>query len=250
MKAKKSLGQNFLKDNKILKKISDLALENVLVLEIGPGKGALTNELLKKNKVLSIEKDNRLIVFLNEKFLDINFKLIHGDILEFNFKKIREDYQIIANLPYYITGQFFRYIFSFENLPKQIVVLLQKEVVERINGKKNNLLKASLEVYSQPHKKFTISKKYFSPKPKIDSAILVLNNIKRDEFVKKHEKEFFDFLHLSFKRKRAQLQKNLKEKYRTERIKEIFNDLNIRFDIRAEDLTTEILKEIFLKFIK
>ena len=146
IKAKKSLGQNFLKDKKKSEKIVNYVdiISTDFVVEIGPGKGNLTEILLKKaKKVFVIEKDNRLIPFLEKKFLKYiknkKLEIIEADVLDFNFSDYfkNKKYKVVANLPYYITGKFISNILEKEkNQPTILVLLLQKEVVERIAGKK------------------------------------------------------------------------------------------------------------------
>ena len=267
--AKKSLGQNFLKDKKIIKKIVDISniSKEDVILEVGPGKGSLTEVLLEKaKKVFVIEKDLRIIPVLEEKFekqiKQKKLEIIVGDALDFNFSNFfkNKDYKIVANLPYYITGKFISKILEDEKKqPKSITLLLQKEVVERITGesragdrilnnKKTNILKLSVEVYGKPKYIFSISKKYFSPQPKVDSAVLLISDISKDFFIKNKikEKDFFKFIKLAFCQKRKKIIKNLSQEFKKEKLLKIFDELNISKDIRAEDLELKDFKNIFL----
>src|SRR3989344_5771535 len=225
LKAKKSLGQNFLKSKKALKDMIGAGEvgENDIVLEAGPGKGALTEELLKKaGKVIAVEKDDMLVEFLRDKFkVEIEsgkLELVHGDILEFNpatyhlqpktynlplttyhlppttFPSQSTTFKLIANIPYYITGQFLRKFLSGDTRPSKMVILLQKEVVKRIvaNDGKESILSISIKAYGRPKNIGKVSKESFSPKPKVDSAILLIDNISRNFFKKIDEKRFFD----------------------------------------------------------
>jgi len=272
IRAKKSLGQNFLKDKKIIEKIvekSKLSKEDV-VLEVGPGKGALTQILLENvGKVFVVEKDFRMIPFLEEKFVDEvkskRLEVIEGDALDFNYSKLFKNvsYKIVANLPYYITGKFLSKVLQEEkNQPKSITLLLQKEVTERITGesrkkdkiildKKNNLLKLSVAVYGQAKYLFSVSAKYFSPKPKVDSAVLFIEDISKKFFIenKIDEQKFFSFLKLSFGQRRKTLIKNLKKEYKTEKLLSVFENLEISQKSRAEELSLEQLKNIFKKLV-
>src|SRR3989344_4924937 len=194
IKAKKSLGQNFLKSKKAL---SDMLAagevgENDIVLEAGPGKGALTEELLKKaGKVIAVEKDDALVEFLRDKFSSEiasgKLQLIHNDILEFDpssYNLKPKTYKLIANIPYYITGQFLRKFLSGDTQPSKMVILLQKEVVKRImaNDGKESILSISVKAYGRPKNIGKVSKENFSPRPKVDSALLPIDNISRDFF--------------------------------------------------------------------
>lgn len=271
MKAKKSLGQNFLKSSKILDKIIETAdlQENEVVLEVGPGKGTLTEKLLEKSEqVIAVEKDDRLIEFLKEKFeKEIKIKkliLIHADILKIKnsdlFKPAcqqagitRLNYKVVANIPYYITGKLIRKFLSSDFQPTQMVLMVQKEVANRIVGEKEakkpkeNLLSLSVKVYGEPKYIKTISAKYFSPQPKVDSAILSINNISKDFFKEIKEKNFFELIHLSFASKRKTLLNNLSSLLDKESLIQILESLDIPIKTRAEDLSLADWKKLCLK---
>lgn len=199
MKAKKSLGQNFLKSEIALKKIveageikSDLpAQAGDVILEIGPGKGALTKKLLEKaGLVIAVEKDYELFGFLKMKFekeiADKKLILINEDILEFDC--VRQDltqYKIIANIPYNITGAILKKFLTEKNQPTLMVLMVQHEVAKRImaSDKKESLLSISVKAYGEPKMIMKVPARYFSPAPKVDSAIILIKNISRKNFV-------------------------------------------------------------------
>jgi 16S rRNA (adenine1518-N6/adenine1519-N6)-dimethyltransferase len=270
--AKKSLGQNFLQSESALSAIVDAAKlqKDELVLEIGPGKGALTEKILESgSKLLAIEKDSELISFLEEKFSDEiaagQFELINMDILEFDetiLDKKSEKYKLIANIPYYITGGIIRKFLSSQNQPEQAVLLVQKEVAQRIisradqNGtdknpkNKESLLSLSVKIYSDPKFIKTVPAGSFVPAPNVDSAIISLENINKKALLdiaaakkistETVENEFFELLHLGFAHKRKTLMKNLKNKLDEEKILavcEFLNQNNLNDKVRAEDLT-------------
>jgi 16S rRNA (adenine1518-N6/adenine1519-N6)-dimethyltransferase len=269
--AKKSLGQNFLKSESALKEIIKTAeLEpGELVLEIGPGQGALTEKILSKGaKLVAIEKDQELIGFLKDKFSsEISsglFRLINMDILEFDQSELTEKYKLIANIPYYITGQIIRKFLSREYQPEKAVLLVQKEVAQRIisrpnqNGtdknpkNKENLLSLSVKIYSEPKFIKTVPSGSFAPAPKVDSAIISLENINKKHLekismetkvsVNKVEELFFEIIHVGFAHKRKTLLKNTKSSLNSEEISLIESFLkenNLNPKIRAEDLTLE-----------
>ncbi len=231
--AKKSLGQHFLRDRGILAKIADaakLALSDT-VLEVGPGEGTLTELLLQSaGRVVAVEKDDRLIPLLREKFsAEIEaerLELIHADILSFNTKRSTlnaKRWKVVANLPYYITGQFLRK-FLEENpcLPHVMVLLLQKEVAKRIvaSDGRESILSISVKCYGTPRYLGTVKAGSFSPPPKVDSAILAIENISKDFFrgepsdsgrfnLTERENQFFTVLKKGFSHPRKLLSSNL-----------------------------------------
>ena len=296
LKPKKSLGQNFLKSKKAL---SDMLLagevgENDIVLEAGPGKGILTEELLKKaGKVIAVEKDDSLIEFLRDKFFaeiaSGKLELIHGDILDFDpttpplrrasynprlFGGQATIYKLIANIPYYITGQFLRKFLSGENQPSKMVILLQKEVGKRItaNDGIESILSISVKAYGKPKNIGKVSKENFSPKPKVDSAILLIDNISRDFFTchsraggnpdpqqtnldsrlrgndrteLTDEEKFFQIVKAGFAHKRKLLAGNIKHLIKAgNKVEKIFETCGISPKARAEDVKIEQWKHL------
>jgi len=253
--AKKSLGQNFLKSKVALAKMIEAGEVNEkdVVLEVGPGKGALTEKLLiAAKKVIAVEKDDRLISFLQEKFVgeikNNKLEIIHTDILDFNptiYNLLPTKYKIIANIPYYITGVFLRKFLETENQPSKIVVMVQKEITDRIIARdsKENLLSLSVKAFGEPKKIMKVDKENFSPAPNVDSAILLINNISKKFFTenKINEKDFFQIIHAGFAHKRKMLLGNLKEWFKKEgkngeNLSQIFTEIGLSEKIRAEDL--------------
>lgn len=249
-RAKKSLGQNFLKSESALRMMCEAGDVNDkdIVVEIGPGKGALTEKLLERAfKVFAIEKDRDLIDILEEKFSkEIKSKkllLIKGDILDFDpeeygLKEVK--YKIVANIPYNITGAIIRRFLAETTQPKTMVLLVQKEVAMRIvaSDKKESILSLSVKAYGQPKYMMKVGKRFFSPAPKVDSAIIAINNISLNNFSnsKTSEDLFFDIIKSGFAHKRKVLRKNLESILETEVIDEIFKNLNIDMKARAEDI--------------
>ncbi len=226
MKAKKSLGQNWLKSETAIQEIIKTAdlNERELVLEIGPGQGKLTGALLSVGAtVIAVEKDDRLIEVLTEKFAaEIKvgrFILIHDDILNLDFssffsslktnrRKLTASYCLVANIPYYLTGQIIRKFLSQEKIqPTKMVLMLQKEVAKRIvaGDGKESLLSLSVKAYGEPKYIKTVPAGAFVPKPKVDSAILLIHNISRNNFKAGEETRFFDLLRQGFSQKRKKL---------------------------------------------
>ncbi len=256
--AKKSLGQNFLKSKMVLSAMVEAGQisQNDIVLEIGPGQGTLTEKLLETGaKIISVEKDDRLIKFLKEKFAKEitsgQLQIIHRDILELDLRSLgltANSYKLIANIPYYITGQIFRKFLSGNIQPEKIVIMVQKEIADRIvaRDEKESLLSLSVKVYGKPTKIMKVEKENFSPKPKVDSAILLIDNISKDFFKSVSEKQFFDTIKAGFAHKRKILTANLKGIFekKGKNLSEIFSALKIPPKARAEDLTLPDWKNI------
>ncbi len=219
--AKKSLGQNFLKSKGAVRTIIQTASlsENDIALEIGPGKGILTEGLIEHSaKTLVVEKDDRMIPFLTEKFAQAlqnkKLEIVHGDILEIdppNLGLKQGEYTLVANIPYYITGLIIRRFLSETIQPKRMVLMVQKEVAQRIvaSDKKESLLSISVKVYGNPKYIEKVPAKYFAPAPKVDSAILLIENISKIFFKEIDEETFFAMLRKGFAHKRKVLCQNL-----------------------------------------
>lgn len=261
MKAKKSLGQHFLKSDKALETIRDEADPTGLdiILEIGPGYGTLTEVLLTfAGKVVAIEKDDGLYEFLKEKFTkeiaNNRLDLIHGDILEFNPELLSfyHDfvYKIVANIPYNITGAILEKFLSADFQPERMVLLVQKEVAERIvaRDKKESILSISVKAYGTPTYIERVLAGSFVPAPKVDSAIISITDISKQFFDGFSEKAFFDLLHVGFKSKRKKLSSNLSS-YGKEKVHIVFQHLHLDENIRAEDVDVKTWKAIALQLL-
>jgi 16S rRNA (adenine1518-N6/adenine1519-N6)-dimethyltransferase len=245
---KKSLGQNFLNSEYVPQQMCDAAklTGGEVVLEIGPGTGALTAEILKRGaKVIALEADPRAITELEQRFVSEihsgQFTLHHGDARTLNPSTLGlsgGDYQVIANIPYYLTGLLFRSLLTSDQPPQNLVFLIQKEVAERIaRAKKESLLSLSVKAYGQPRYITTIKRHHFTPPPKVDSAILAVYDISKTNFSQLSEDLFFNLLHLGFGQKRKQLLGNLTAHYSRPQLEEVFQDLQLPTTIRAEDLS-------------
>lgn len=239
---KKGLGQNFLKSIPALKKIIEAGeiSEQDIILEIGPGKGVLTKELLKKaGQVIAVEKDRDLFEFLQEKFkkeIKTNtLVLVHEDILQFTITNYKlGNYKIIANIPYNITGAILKKFLTAENQPERMVLMMQNEVVQRIlvRNKKESILSISVKAYGEPKYILKVPARYFSPAPKVDSAVILIQNISRKFFSenKISEKKFWEIVRAGFAHKRKKLAGNLKNLLPKETLFELKNK-------RAEELS-------------
>lgn len=257
-KAKKSMGQNFLKSQEALRMmcIAGEVNDKDIILEIGPGKGALTEKLLEKaSKVIAVEKDRDLIEILKEKFIEEieNGKLIllNEDILNFDLVKNgfqKSKYKVIANIPYNITGAIFKKFLSCDDQPERMILLVQKEVQERVvaTDGKESILSLSVKVYGTPKYIMKVHKRFFSPEPKVDSAIVAITNISKENFKNKEDEQyFFDIIKAGFAHKRKVLRKNLEIlQKKPNQIDDIFEKLKVNPKARAEDIKLEIWLKI------
>lgn len=247
-KAKKYLGQNFLKSSLAVNALcssADLNKDDI-VLEIGPGKGALTSKILERvERVIAIEKDNDLIEILNDKFKEEvesgKLLIINEDIMNINPNKIgllNGKYKIVANIPYNITGLIFKKFLSEETKPSIMSILVQKEVADRIATRdgKESILSLSVKAYGEPKYIMKVGKNSFSPSPKVDSAIILIREISEKKLNGINEKLFFEIIKLGFAHKRKILKKNL-ENLNRDLINKYFIDKNISPSVRAEDLS-------------
>jgi len=243
-KAKKSLGQNFLMHARIAERIADVAKlpPDAVVLEIGPGTGMLTRALLQRaGKVIAVEADRELFeklqIDFSHEIASGRLELIHGDIRAFDISTLPRKYALVANIPYYLTGEIFKMFLTAENRPCAMTLLVQKEVAERIaRNKKESILSLSVKAYGTPHYEFTVPHGAFKPAPKIDSAVLTIYDISRKNFAtKKEEERFFALIHAGFAHKRKFVRKNLLDFAETTGLRRL--PLNsIPEKARAEDL--------------
>jgi 16S rRNA (adenine1518-N6/adenine1519-N6)-dimethyltransferase len=248
-RAKKSLGQNFLKSQPALAMMitaGDVQKTDTVV-EIGPGKGALTEKLLVTGcTVIAIEKDRDLVAILTEKFpQEISTKrliLLADDCLNFNplaYDLENTSYKLVANIPYNITGAILKKFLEEELQPKRMILLVQKEVAERIVARdgKESILSLSVKAYGTPKYMMKVSKRFFSPAPNVDSAIIAITDISRYNFTMKYEEEiFFKVIRAGFAHKRKVVRKNLEDITTPDLIHTLFDKLAIQTSARAEDL--------------
>lgn len=246
---KKSLGQNFLTTPVVPNWMCDAGAVGVgdMVIEIGPGTGALTRALLQRGAtVYAIETDERAVTVLKEAFAaEITagqLRLIYDDVRIFDFGTLpiaKKPYKIVANIPYYLSGFLLRHCLELPEPPTTIVFLMQKEVVERIaRDKKSSLLSLSVRVYGEPKYFKTVSRGHFKPAPNVDSAILAIHNITHTELPTKSDREtFFTLLHAGLGQRRKQLLGTLTSHYPREMLENIFTELGLSLTVRGEDLS-------------
>ncbi|TAJ13902.1 ribosomal RNA small subunit methyltransferase A [Patescibacteria group bacterium] len=213
------------------------------VLEIGPGKGMLTEALLASGaRVFAVEKDSSMVEVLKNRFAtEIKKKqlvLIEGDAREYTPDKIfpQGAYKIIANIPYYITGELIRSGLTAKNKPVSIALLVQKEVAERIaRSKKESILSLSVKVFGTPHYVKTVKRGSFNPPPSVDSAILAIREISSSNIKKIPEELFFQVIKCAFAQKRKTILSNLKRVF-GEHAFPALDKAGIDAKTRAEDI--------------
>lgn len=243
--AKKSLGQNFLKDETILGKIIQAAeiTSTDNIIEVGPGKGALTEKLLQKaNKVIAYELDQRMIEPLS-KFQNLELHLediLEADIPDINFK-------LVANIPYYITSPIINKFLKDraqqkKKLPQSIILLIQREVAEKICSDKNSVLSLNVKTFGTPEIISIVKPECFNPAPKVDSAILKISNIKNLEI---DLDRYFKLIHQAFKMPRKTIWNNLKNHH--PQLKQALEELKIDLKQRPETLSKEQFHQLSMK---
>lgn len=256
MKAKKSLGQNFLKSPAVVRKMVETAEVSTTdtVLEIGPGKGALTQVLLETGaRVIAVEKDTDMMPILEEKFADQlknkQLTIVNQDINDFSLKELYQDsarYKIVANIPYYITGEIMRTFLESAHQPTSMTLMVQKEVAQRIVARdgKESILSMSVKSYGVPKYVQKVPAILFNPTPKVDSAVLHIADISKDFFTKYAitEEQFFKVLKQGFAQKRKKLTNNLKSLVTPKQgfgVTELLEQIDVEPKARAETLTLE-----------
>ena len=259
--SKKSLGQNFLIDKNIVKKITEIVdiNPNKTILEIGPGYGILTESLLSKypKKIFAIEKDNKLSDFLVEKFnKNKNIKIINQDILKvINTKSFGKNITVFGNLPYNISTKILASLILLEKWPPwydQLVLMFQKEVADRIIARVKTKEFSRLSVLSNwrliVKKHFDISNNCFSPKPKVTSTLLTFVPIKNNKFPLKNPKNLEAVTRILFQNRRKMINKGFNKLFVNSDM--ISKKLQINLKNRPDELSNEMYYRIAIQYEK
>ncbi|ATU05241.1 ribosomal RNA small subunit methyltransferase A [Candidatus Gracilibacteria bacterium HOT-871] len=265
IKAKKSLGQNFLVNDDILQSIADtFEIKDKNIIEVGPGYGALTEKLLEKkpSKLTLIELDREMIEILQNRINSGDFKnsekicIKNIDILKY-FPEFKEDYFVIANIPYYITSPILRhFLYDLEKSPEKMLILMQKDVGDKIilgqekNGKvKSSVLSLFVAKKCTAREIIFVGKQNFFPSPKVESSVILFERHNDFDFL--DDKIFFDFIKKAFVEPRKKLINNLsKAGFDKDFVKNIFKQKNIDENIRPEDLSISNWCDLILDFNK
>lgn len=242
----KSLGQHWLTDRSMLQQIADSAELNVsdTVLEIGPGLGTLTSILLRKaGSVIAVEYDSDLAAKLPNQFPGTNLQVINQDILQFDLSQLPKSYKVVANVPYYITSKIVQKLLSAENPPSIAVLLVQKEVAERIAATPGNMsmLGLSAQVFAEASLGVEVPRQYFTPPPKVDSQAVVLKLRSEPLIPEGDMSAFFRVAKAGFVAKRKKLRSSIAAGLAITKpaAEELLNHAGINPDKRAEDLSIE-----------
>lgn len=242
----KSLGQHWLHDREILRSIAKSAGldKSDTVLEIGPGLGTLTSELLKYgSNIVAVEFDASLARKLPGQFPGTALQVVHQDILQFDVNTLPKGYKVVANVPYYITSKIVERLMTAQNKPAVAVLLVQKEVAERIAAMPGDMsiLAVSAQVYAQASLGVCVPAAYFTPPPKVDSQVVVLKTRAKPLVNPQDEKGLFRVVKAGFSAKRKKLRSSISaglqlDKQSAERL---LLAAGINPDLRAQDLSLD-----------
>jgi len=246
IRAKKSLGQNFLKDPNYLKKIVDAARvgPDDLVLEIGPGLGHLTRVLASRaKKVLALELDERLVPLLQREFsLLHNVEIVQADAIEYPYGALSDKWKVVANLPYNISTPIIQKLIAHRDKFTSLTLMLQQEVAERVaslpGGKEYGYLSVIVQLYAEPRIEFMLPPGAFMPRPDVNSAVMTLTIRERPAVAVLDEKFFVRVVKAAFSQRRKMLRNALKQlDIPAEKMAVILNKTGIDLNRRAETLT-------------
>ena len=241
-----SLGQHWLKNREILDYIAECAGSGGVCVEIGPGLGTLTSSLLRRfEKVIAVEYDKELARKLPGSFPGTNLEVVNADFLECDLGTMPEPYVVAGNIPYYITTPILLKLVYEENRPERIVLLMQKEVVERIVDPRGSVLALTIKNRADVEAGMVVKAEEFTPVPKVDSQVLIL---------KPHppivSEAVIDFIKVGFSQPRKKVTRNLSVLMPREDIKDIFIKMNMNIDVRPHELSLQDWEKIYQKMHK
>lgn len=228
----KALGQHWLYNRAILNEIAELAGEGEVCLEIGPGLGTLTASLLKRfKKVVAVEFDADLARKLPGSFPGTNLEVVNADILKYDFDELPKGYVVAGNIPYYITSPIVEKVLTVENLPAKVVLLMQKEVAERIVSEKETVLSLFVKNRAEVRLGPVVKAEEFTPPPKVDSQVLAM-----EPHAPIVSDGVFGLIKRGFVAPRKKMIHNLAGECSKETLMEILTEIGVSPDARAGDL--------------
>jgi 16S rRNA (adenine1518-N6/adenine1519-N6)-dimethyltransferase len=247
----KSLGQHWLKDREVLAAIAaDAELtKDDAVLEIGPGLGTLTSTLLRSaGSVTAVEFDRRLAANLPSQFPGTNLRVVNDDILQFDLSSLPRGYKVVANVPYYITSKIIEKLMTADNVPALAVLLVQKEVAERIVAAPGtmSILAISVQIFAETELGDVVPAELFTPPPKVDSQVVILRTRSQPLVTSDEQPVFFRVVKAGFSAKRKKLRSSLSGGLGVskEQVEALLKKCDISADLRAEDLSIEDWRQI------
>jgi 16S rRNA (adenine1518-N6/adenine1519-N6)-dimethyltransferase len=254
---KKSLGQHWLHDELSLEAMADVAGVNVgdTVLEIGPGLGTLTKELLARDaSVVAVEFDHDLAVALPGRIPHKNLQVIEQDILSFDFTSLPKGYKVAANIPYYLTSNLLRVMCESPNPFDTAALLIQKEVAERVAAKPGDmsLLSVSVQFYCEVQLSVVVPAELFTPPPKVDSQILGLAYRKQPLFPGVDTKVFFRLVKAGFSERRKKLRSSLSGGLHISKpeAEDLLQKASIDPNLRAQALSLEDWHRLYTVYVR
>ncbi len=246
IKNNKSLGQHWLKDRAVLAHIADCAElgDKDTVLEIGPGLGTLTGELLRRaEKVVAVEYDSELARKLPAQFPGKNLEVINSDILSYDLSYLPENYSVVANVPYYITSKIVQMLMTATNKPRISVLLVQKEVAQRLAAEPGDMsiLAISAQLFADVTLGDIVPAEFFTPPPKVDSQVVIMRTRQTSYLDYVDEINFFKIVKAGFSEKRKKLRSSLSGglKITKDEAEDYLLKADIDKDVRAEALSIE-----------
>ena len=252
---KKSLGQHWLNDAQTLAdivKAAELSSKDT-VLEVGPGTGTLTaNLLMQAGRVIAVEKDKELAKQLKTRLSYPGFTVQAGDILKFDLTKLPKNYKVVANIPYYLTGHLLKILAETANPPAMIVLLVQKEVARRIAARPGSLsvLAISIQLRYEPKLGRVVPAELFSPPPKVDSQVIILRRRPRPQFAGLEQKIFFRVVKAGFSARRKKLRGSLAGGLGINRAAadDLLDSAEINGELRAQALSLEQWHQLYMQY--
>ena len=250
---KKSLGQHWLKDKASLESICQAvevkAGDNIL--EIGPGTGELTKVLTSLDaKVIALEFDESLVEPLQQKFAGTSTQIVQGDIRTFDLTKLPAGYKIVANIPYYLTAYLLRLLTETSNQPTAASILVQKEVAERVASQPGQMsfISVAAQLYYEVELGPVIKTEMFTPPPKVDSQVLVLNKLDQPRFKDVDYERLLKFVKAGFAQPRKTLTNNLSSLLIVDRsiIETWLAEIDLKITVRAQELSLETWHNLFI----